>query len=74
MDWVPEGGLTLLWSRPAGFVLLAVDHGGHCLGVATAAAFDLPDQVGQVLRFLGQLAARPLQELEVLHLVALFPL
>lgn len=55
-------------------ILLAVDHGGHRPGVAAAAAFDLPDEVGQVLRFLGQLAARPLEELEVFHLTALFPL
>lgn len=59
-----------------GFVLLAVDHGGHRPGVAVAAsaAFDLLDEVGQVLRFLWQLAARPLQELEVFHLTTLFPL
>lgn len=59
-----------------GFVLLAVDHGGHRPGVAFAAAtaFDLLDEVGQVLRFLWQLAARPLQELEVFHLTTLFPL
>lgn len=55
-------------------VLLAVDHGGHRLGVAAEAAFDLLNEVGQVLRFVGQLAARPLQELEVFHLAALFPL
>lgn len=58
-----------------GFVLLAVDHGGHCLGVAAvAAAFDLFDEAGQVLRFLRQLAARPLQELELFHLTTVFPL
>lgn len=60
----------------SGFVLLAVDHGGHRPGVAVAAAaaFDLLDEVGQVLRFLWQLATRPLQELEVFHLTTLFPL
>lgn len=66
--------------RQAGFVLLAVDHGGHCPGVdvaaaaAAAAASDLLDEAGQVLRFLWQLTARPLQELEVFHLATLFPL
>lgn len=71
---IEDGIWAHIWWRLAGFILLAMDHGGHRPDVAAAAAFDLLDEVSQVLRFLGQLAARPLQELEVFHLTALFPL
>lgn len=56
--------------------LLAVDHDGSApLWFAAATALlDVLDHVREILRFLRQLSARPLQELEVFHRPTLFPL
>ena len=57
-------------------VLLAVDHDGHVplWSAAATAVLDVLDHVREILRFLWQLAARPLQELELFHRPTLFPL
>lgn len=56
-------------------VLLAVDENGRAPGPRqTTFVLDPPDQVEQILCFLWHLPVPPLQELEVLHLLARFRL